>query len=99
MDDSAFNLVVFYISRKGIQESDDVIDVFLRQLFAQLRFAHDADGFIQIPHAAVVEVGVGHGHVAQAGHVENIFVIFGLSHFKAAFVVLFAAGEFVRTQG
>ena len=64
-----FNLGL--IARQGLQERGDVIDFLLGVAFAELKIAHDGDGFFKRPDGTVMEVRIGKFDVAQHRDLEG----------------------------
>ena len=86
------------IAGECFQEGNDVVGVFLRQVFAQLRFTHNSNGFVQFPNAAVVEIWISFGDVTQTWDAEEEFVFGFFGDVGTTFVLFRIFNEFpVRT--
>src|SRR5262245_16549263 len=57
--------------RQRAEELDDEVDVRVRQVTSELNTPHDLDGLRQRGSGAIVEIGSGDGHIAEAGNAEH----------------------------
>src|SRR6185437_12765916 len=75
------------VARQAPEKTDDLIDLIIGQLSAELADPHDRYGLSQIPSLAGVKIGSGERNVPERRNLEDIFIARRLRHQEASLVL------------